>query len=219
MRGRAKGWSATCQRYNDTMAATTIQAEPPVDVDTPVLTPWRITSERYIQMIRDGVFEEDDRVELIDGTIVEMTPPNPEHDYSIVKLIGCLRPPDESAQLAPSVVIEVGPGQVYQPDFVLLRPGRISKTKYPKAEDILLLAKSSNSSLPKDRGPKLRAYARAGIADYWIADVRRERLLVHRDPQGDEYAKVTELGGDDTVTPLLLKGVPGVTVRVGDLFD
>ena len=49
--------------------------------------------------------------------------------------------------------------------------------------------------------------------------MRRERLLVHRDPHDDRYANVTELGGNDTVTPLLLGGVEGVTVRVGDLFD
>ena len=201
------------------MTATTIQTEPPADVDDPVLTPWRITSERYIQMIRDGVFEEDDRVELIDGTIVEMTPPNPEHDCNVIRFLDHLRPPIEYAHMGPNVVVEVGPSQVYQPDFVLIKPGRVSKTRYPGPEDILLIAETSNTSLPKDRGPKLRAYAAAGIADYWIADVRRERLLVHRDPQDDRYAKVTELGGDDTVTPLLLEGVPGVTVRVGDLFD
>jgi Uma2 family endonuclease len=197
------------------MPTNTVQPE----ADTPVLTPWRISSARYIQMIRDGVFGEDDRVELIDGMIVEMSPPSPEHDYNVVRFLDHLRPPVETAQLGPNVVIEVGEGQIYQPDFVLLKPGRVNKQHYPKAEDVLLIAETAKTSLAKDRGPKLRAYAAAGVADYWIADVERERLLVHREPVGNEYKRVSELTGEDEVVPLLLRGVDGVTVRVGDLFE
>ena len=183
-----------------------------------ILTPWRISSERYIQMIRDGVFEEDDRVELIDGMIVEMSPPSPQHDHNVVRFLSHLRPPREVADLAPNVVIHIGEGQIYQPDFMLLKPGRVNKQHYPKAEDVFLIAETSKTSLAKDAGPKLRAYAAAGVADYWIADVNRERLIVHREPVGDRYTQVVELSGDQTITPLLLPEAPGVMVRVGDLF-
>ena len=200
------------------MTATTIQAEPPATVDGPVLTPWHVTSERYIQMIRDGVFEEDDRVELIDGTIIEMAPADPDHNYDLIRFNELIAPPTNVARRMIQGTISIGEVQVFDPDFVLLRPGRDYKRRHPTAADLLLVVEVAKSSLAKDRGPKLRAYAAAGIADYWIADVRQERLLVHREPQGDGYANVTELAGDDTVTPLLLEGVPGVTVRVGDLF-
>jgi Uma2 family endonuclease len=197
------------------METTTAQAVK----DGPALTPWRISSDRYLQMIRDGVFGEEDRVELINGMIVEMTPPSPEHDHNVVRFLSHLRPPPDVADLGPNIVIEIGEGQIFQPDFVLLKPGRINKTHYPKADDVLLIAETAKTSLAKDRGPKLRAYASAGVADYWVADVEQQRLFVHRDPVEDGYAKILELAGSDTVAPLLLPEVDGATVRVGDLFS
>ena len=201
------------------MATTSLQPDIAPETSAPVLTPWRISSERYIRMIRDGVFRAGDRVELINGTIVEMAPADSDHHYDIMRLNELIAPPITVARRWIQGTVNIGEDQVFDPDFVLLQPQGDYKKLHPQAADILLVVEVAKSSLAKDRGAKLEAYARAGIADYWIADVRRERLLVHREPQGDRYKKVTELGGDDRITPLLLDGVPGVTVRVGDLFD
>lgn len=182
----------------------------------PVLQPWRISTERYLEMIRDGVLGPGDKVELINGMIVEMAPANPEHDYSIMRLSELLRPNPSVARVRSQSTIHIGPGQVFDPDFVLLKPGRDYRKRFVTADDILLIAESSNSSFRKDRGVKLKAYAQAGIADYWIADVQREVLLVHREPGDGVYGQVQELKGDQPVGPLLL---PEYSIRVGDLFE
>lgn len=193
-----------------------IQPVTETDSSSAVLQPWRISTERYLEMIRDGVFGPDDKVELINGMIVEMTPANPEHDYSTMRLTELIRPSTDMARTWIQSTVHIGPGQVYDPDFALLKPGRDYKKRFVTADDIFLIAESSNSSLRKDRGAKLKAYARAGIADYWIADVQREVLLVHREPGDGVYGSVQELKGDQPIAPLLL---PEFSLRVGDLFD
>lgn len=180
------------------------------------LSPWRISTERYLQMIRDGVFDEDDRVELINGMIVEMTPANPEHNYSLMRLHELLRVSPDEARVPIQSTIVVGSGQVFDPDFVLLKPGRDYRQRNWRADDLLLVFESAHSSLAKDRGAKLRAYAQAAVEDYWIADVKHEVLIVHRDPAGETYREINEYRKDDTVSPLHF---PDISLRVGDLFE
>ncbi|MEM9882996.1 MAG: Uma2 family endonuclease [Planctomycetota bacterium] len=190
------------------------QAEAAAPVDAGLIH-WRISTERYLQLARDGVFEED-RVELINGNIISMTPPNPPHNHCQILLTNRLRPDEATGLLAVEVTVHIADGHVYQPDVVLLKPGRDYRTRYPVADDLLLVVETANSSIRKDRGPKLRAYAAAGVADYWIADVQRGVLITHREPREDSYRIVEERRGDDRVSPLRL---PEYGLRVGDLFE
>ncbi|MEM6459809.1 MAG: Uma2 family endonuclease [Planctomycetota bacterium] len=190
-------------------------AEPPA-AEEPALIPWRISSERYIKMIADGVIGPGDKIELVNGIIVEMSPADPEHHYIITRLVRSLLPPPESAEPLIQGTVRISEGQVFDPDYVLLRPGIDFRTRHPGPEDLLLVVESAKSSLAKDRGPKLRAYAAAGVPDYWIADVQRGVLITHREPRGDSYRIVEERRGDDRVSPLRL---PQLSLRVGDLFE
>jgi Uma2 family endonuclease len=91
------------------------------------------------------------------------------------------------------------------PDIVLLRPkGRAYLEKNPDASDILLVIEVADSSLEQDLTVKLQLYAIMGVPEYWIADLRNSRLLVHSNPSGDAYQNVSEFHRGETVAPSLL---------------
>jgi Uma2 family endonuclease len=91
------------------------------------------------------------------------------------------------------------------PDIVLLRPrGKVYLERNPDASDILLLIEIADSSLELDTTVKLQLYAITGVPEYWVADLRHNRLLVYSDPQEDSYRSVQELHRGDTLAPSLL---------------
>ena len=93
------------------------------------------------------------------------------------------------------------------PDLIVLRTPTPTVRSNPRASDIALAVEVSDSSLSTDLHAKAGLYARAGIADYWVVDINRPRIIVHREPTG--------LPGE-SVSPLAL---PGARVAVKELFD
>ncbi|MCW5883329.1 MAG: Uma2 family endonuclease, partial [Anaerolineae bacterium] len=81
--------------------------------------------------------------------------------------------------------------------------------------DVLLLIEASDTSLRKDREVKLPRYAAAGVPEYWIADLERETITVHREPAGERYNRVVTLAASQTVSPLVL---PEFRYSVADLY-
>jgi Uma2 family endonuclease len=85
----------------------------------------------------------------------------------------------------------------------------------PGPADVLLLVEVADSSLRYDRAVKLPLYARAGIGEVWIVDLRRRVVDVHRTPAGDAYATVETRGPEDTVTLAL---APEIAVALRRVF-
>lgn len=92
---------------------------------------------------------------------------------------------------------------MFDPDFMLLqqRPDRYKST-LPNAPDVLLVVEAAESSHRRDQTIKLPVYAAAGIQEYWIADLDKGVLIIHRDPEGSGYRSVETRIGDDVVSPL-----------------
>lgn len=176
----------------------------------------RFRTEDYLQMIETGVIGPADKVELIDGIIVNMSPAGSRHNHVLTRLAVLLAPLFNRALPSVQGTLVVGEDQVFDPDFMLLRikPGGY-KDALPRPADVMLLIEAAEASLRRDRQVKLPIYAEAGIADYWIADVEQESLTVCRDPRGRAYANVQTLSADATVTPL---AIPDFHLRVGDIF-
>ncbi len=101
-----------------------------------------------------------------------------------------------------------------EPDAVVLRRSFRELRRRPQPEDILLVAEVSDSTLDFDLVTKARLYARAGIRDYWVFDVRERGVIVHRDPAVDGYASVVSYGADEQVSPL---AEPQAAIRAGEL--
>jgi Uma2 family endonuclease len=98
-----------------------------------------------------------------------------------------------------------------EPDITLLRPESERRLPYralhPTLEDLLLVVEVSDSTLTFDLGEKAAMYARAGVPDLWVIDVRGDRIVVHREPTTDGYASVQTIGRGMTIRPLAFPDV------------
>ena len=173
------------------------------------------TADEFERMAEAGVFDPEERLELIDGEIVEMSPVGPGHGAAV-------------AILNKHLVIGVGDRAVVwcqssarmelrsvpQPDLALLRP-RSYRRANPTPEDIVLIVEVAESSLAYDRTRKLRLYAAAGIKEYWVAGVDGEWVEVHRSPAGQAYREIRRFERHESIAPLAF---PDVVIQVADIF-
>jgi len=159
-------------------------------------------------MVETGILRPSERVELINGEIVVMTPISPRHGAVVDRTTRALiRLAGDTAIVRTQGTVVLDQFVAPEPDIVLLRPrddDYISRN--PGAEDILLIIEVADSSLEYDTTAKLGLYAILGIPEYWVADLKSQRLLVHSKAEGDSYAVVNERHRSDTVAPLLLPG-------------
>ena len=178
---------------------------------------FRVTRPAYHKMNEVGVFA-GRRVELIDGRIVEMPPMGPEHRRSLIKssvVFSTRFNTDETFVLCqvPTILEQSEP----EPDLSVHQGHPDTGGDDPA--DTLLVVEISKTSLNLDRTVKLRLYAAAPYAEYWIVDLDHRRLIVHRDPTGDDglehYTDVTAHADDAEVAPLF---APDTPVKVADLL-
>jgi Uma2 family endonuclease len=133
----------------------------------------RFTADDYQRMGSAGILSEDDRVELIDGEIVAMTPIGPRHNAAVNRATRAM-----VLAVGNKAIVQVQ-GSVRldlyhepQPDLVLLRPRADDyASQLPGPSDILLIVEVADSSSDYDREVKSRVYAKAGIGEYWLADL------------------------------------------------
>ena len=153
----------------------------------------KIDVDTLYRMLDAGIFYEGERVELIDGEIIDMAPIGFDHAATVNTLHATL----VLACHGRAIVSGQNPVRVDtlnepQPDFVVLRPRADNYRSAPRggAEDALLVIEVSDSSLRFDRAVKLPLYARAGFCEFWIVDLKRRVVTVYTDPSDGEYATV-----------------------------
>lgn len=182
----------------------------------------RFSVPEYHKLIEIGLLTENDRVELLDGYLVEKMPHDPVHDGTI-QLVnrGVLRlaPAGWCGRIQSSATL---PPSEPEPDFVLARGDERSYLKrHPGPGDIGLVAEVANSSLDSDREDKTQLYARAGLPTYWVVNVVDNQIEVYERPSGPvpdpRYAAVTTYKPGDAV-PLVLDGVTVGSIPVADLL-
>lgn len=178
----------------------------------------KFTVDEYHAMVDAGILREDERVELIDGEIVEVPPIGPEHRGGHARLtkLFVMRFGDR-ATVVPHGSTRLSNVSEPEPDMMVLRPREDFYTgkRFVEPDDIIGLAEVSDSSLAFDRIRKARLYAAAGVREYWILNLRDLRLEVHRHPHGVGYATVFVPSKDETIG---FEAMPEVTFRIGELF-
>ena len=161
------------------------------------------TVDAYQRLAELGILPPDDRVELIDGQIVEMSPIGDRHASCVRRLNQLF-----GRRLLDVAVIDVqnpvvlGQSDAPQPDVTLLAPRADAYPQHPRAEDILLLIEVADTSLAHDRDVKIPLYARAGIPEVWLVDLTAERIEIHRAPAAGNYTDTRSASRGDTLTPL-----------------
>lgn len=165
-----------------------------------------LTTEAYHLMIEAGLLTEDDRVELLHGEIIDMSPVGPKHSAFVRRLDQQLQQRYQGKlQVSVQCPIESTPYSEPEPDLCLLAPREdFYEFSHPKPDDVFLVIEVADSSLEKDRQIKLPAYAQAGIPVLWIVNLIDQQVEVYTQPVGDRY-KLRELAlpGDVLSLPQL----------------
>jgi len=176
-----------------------------------------ITTAEYHKMIEAGVFHEDDRLELIDGELFEMSPIGPRHVAAVNRLNRML-----SLQLADFAIVSVqNPVELSeysepQPDLTLLKwRDDFYAQSLPSPEDTLIAIEVSDTTVEKDRGLKIPSYARAGLAEAWLVDLYNDRVEIYSQPNNGVYQEIRiVLRGQDVIS----KTIPQLILKADDIL-
>lgn len=163
------------------------------------------TRDEYYAMAEAGILGPEDRVELIEGEIYRMAPIGNPHAGCVNRLVGGFASliADRRAVLSPQNPVNLTDISEPQPDVTLLRPRTdFYGDGHPTPEDVLLLVEVADSSIGFDRHTKIPLYARCGIPEAWLVDLKKATLEVHRDPTPGGYRKVQRLRRGDRIAPL-----------------
>jgi Uma2 family endonuclease len=153
-----------------------------------------------------GVFDQQ-RVELIEGELIDKTGKNRPHVNVAALLIGWFIQVFGARRVnfeAPiDVAPEDNPTNEPVPDMIVLTRGYSEfPSVRPQPRDLDLVIEIADTTLVFDFTTKASLYAPAGIVEYWLFDVAGRRLIVHCEPQGGQYGSVTSFGEDESVAPL-----------------
>ena len=149
--------------YNSGMSAIPVSSLLPSDGPL-----FRLSVEQYHAMIDAGVLTDDDPVELVEGVLVFKMPKKPPHTFVVEAVSEWIRAglfPGWFFRQQEPITLEDGEPE---PDGVIIRgPRQDYRTRHPGPADIALVIEVSDTTLRRDRGMKLRSYARASIQVYW----------------------------------------------------
>jgi Uma2 family endonuclease len=181
----------------------------------PELIPARITLEQYHRMVDAGVWD-DCHVELLNGVIVEMSPEGISHaskrskaQYHLIRVLG------DKALLRIGAPITLPNGSEPEPDLAIVQPIEEEyDSHHPYPENIFWVIEYSNTSLDKDLGVKAEIYAAEGIPEYWVVNLKKNVLIVFRDPVDGKYQSRQEFTSG-TIAPLAFSDV---AIEVGRLL-
>lgn len=149
----------------------------------------RWTVAEYHRMGEVGLLNEDSRVELIDGEIVEMAPIGSSHGGNVNRFIRLFsKVIGDKAIVAAQNPVVLGGYSEPEPDIALLRWQADDYVQsHPHPEDVLLLIEVSDSTLRYDRDVKIPLYAKNGIPEVWLLDIPNRKLEIYREPTNGEY--------------------------------
>jgi Uma2 family endonuclease len=173
-------------------------------------TPHRFTVADYDRMVDAGILKPGDRVELIAGQVVAMSPAGPRHASVVARIDQWLqRHLDPQRYLVwDQNPVELGEWSKPEPDLAVVRArDDFYAQAHPVADDVFVLIEVAQTSLRVDRELKARLYAEASLGEYWIVDLTRDVMVVQEDPGPEGYRRSRELGRGETFVSAALDGL------------
>jgi Uma2 family endonuclease len=176
------------------------------------------TVDEYHKMAKAGILHEYDRVELIDGEIIQMSAIGLRHMVCVNRAnTFFIRAFGDRAVVSPQNPVRLSDWTEPQPDVVVFKPrSDFYAGKRPTPEDVIFTVEVADSTLSYDQKVKLPRFAAAGIPEVWIEDLKHDILLVHRDPIGSIYKTILTLSAGDSISPA---SFPDVAFSVGELLS
>ncbi|CAN5832630.1 Uma2 family endonuclease [soil metagenome] len=179
--------------------------------------PRLITVAEYDRMIEAGIYTENDRIELLNGEIIEIMAKGPKHVYFNEKIADILKEKlGKTADVRSQNPIILDDFSEPEPDIVLAIPPRENYLEnHPTASNILLVMEISDTTLTYDREAKAKAYSRNGIEQYLLLNLQNETLEDYRQPGEDGYQFKRTLRKGDSLN---LVAFPEIEIKIDDLL-
>lgn len=173
----------------------------------------KFTLEQYHKMAESGILTENDRVELIRGEIIEMSPIGRRHAACVRRLHKLF---SEKLSLLAIVdtqnPVELSDRSEPQPDVVLLQPRPdFYEAGHPKAKDIFLLVEVADTTAETDRDVKIPLYAENGISEVWLVNINEQCVEVYREPLSTGYQNVQKFQRGQTLS---IQAFPDIDITV-----
>ncbi len=176
----------------------------------------RLTVSDFHRMGEAGIFAAGDRVELIDGEVIDMSPIGALHAAIVARLTAFLcRSVGSGVIVWCQNPIRLDEASEPEPDIALLRPradGYMSA--HPGPEDVLVVIEVADTSLAYDLGVKVPLYARHGIPEAWVIDAATRQTRVFREPSAEGYRRELLVGPEETLASAVLTDDAGAAVSV-----
>jgi Uma2 family endonuclease len=182
-------------------AGTASLGRPMLAAETPF---HRLSVEDVYRMVDAGILREGDRVELIDGVLIDMSPPSAEHSATVAWLnrhfVGAVG--EREVRVQDLLLVE---GGFVLPDLMVIDP--LPRDRHPSTAALVVEVAVSTH---RHDARKAQRYARAGVGEYWIVDLPGRALTVHRGPSTDGYGQTARHSDGDRIgTPV---GAPEVEI-------
>jgi Uma2 family endonuclease len=166
----------------------------------------------YEKLVDLGVFNEDERIELLYGTLVSMTPQKPRHAWVLSHL------PERfvtalggRALVRVQLPLALTDDSEPEPDLALVPLGDY-RNHHPT--EALLVVEVADTTVKKDEGIKARLYAECGVPEYWLVNLAEDVVVTHRRPGPEGYAEITR-HQDGELRP---SGFPDISLSVADII-
>ena len=177
----------------------------------------KFTVEQFHKMAESGILNEDDRVELIRGEIIEMAAIGTKHAACVNRLDNVLH-----RKLGDRVIVSVqnpvglDDSSEPQPDVVLLKPREdFYASAHPQPKDVFLIIEVADSTIKFDREVKIPLYAEEAVLEVWLVDVNEECVEVYREPVNGVYQKVDKFVRDES---LIIQAFDDVNIGVDEIL-
>jgi Uma2 family endonuclease len=164
--------------------------------------PRRAFTVREVErMVAAGLIEEDERIELIGGELVPMSPKGIRHEVLKAALLRLwYKAVPDGLGLVPETTFRLSTDTYLEPDIAVYR--QADGLEKLKGDTALLVVEIADASLSYDKGRKANLYARFGVQELWVIDAAKMVLWVYRDPLYNGYRTITEYSAGDEVQPL-----------------
>ena len=178
---------------------------------------WFFTVDEYHRMSEAGILSETDRVELIDGEIIKMSPIGKRHAACVKRLNSALnRKVSDYAIVSVQDPVRLDDYSEPEPDIALLKPrDDFYAQALLTAEDVLLIIEVADPSVEYDRDVKLPLYAKAGIPETWLANIREDRIETYSEPANGVYQKVRLVNREGSILP---EALPALVITVEEIL-